>query len=261
MQNLENVDFTAKKGELNFYRKYCEQAAESMKNSEETAPSATKVMKKGFPILDRNLKSLLEEIQEKATTACRESKGTDTEEIACAVSQEVQKWEIGSQEEMTWNVENLIFALESSIPRVPANQRIFDRIQQIRDERDIIKQYSMVCTILPMIPHLSMDEKIESLEAKVDAIYEGIRELVICTKPGISEEIVITTGFQFAGSGAQHVVTIPLQDISYFELKEDLGKIRGKTIDKLSKLPDRLAKKVKGYLLLNDKEDVLEQLS
>jgi len=261
IQTLENMDLEAKKGELNFYRKYCEQAAELMRNTEEAAPFATATMRKGLSILDRKLKSLLEEIQEKAKTACRESQGTDTEVIACAVKEEVQKWEIRSQEEMTWYVENLIFTLESTIPKIPKNQHVFDRICQIREERDVIKQYSIVCTIIPMIPHLSMDERIGSLEAKVDAIYEGIRELVICTKPGISEEIVITTGFQFAGSGAQHVVTIPLQDISYFELKEDLGKIRGKTIDKLSKLPDRLAKKVKGYLLLNDREDVLEQLS
>ena len=94
VQNLENLDLEAKKGELNFYRKYCDHAAELMRDTEETAPFATIAMRKGLPILDRNLKELLEEIQKKAKNACRESKGTDTEEIACAINREVQKWEI-----------------------------------------------------------------------------------------------------------------------------------------------------------------------
>ena len=76
VQNLENLDLEAKKGELNFYRKYCDRAAELMRDTEETAPFATIAMRKGLPILDRNLKELLEEIQEKAKIACKESKGT-----------------------------------------------------------------------------------------------------------------------------------------------------------------------------------------
>ncbi len=64
------------KGELNFYRKYCDHAAELMKDADEKAPFATEVLRKGLPILDRNLKELLEEIQEKAKTACQVSQGT-----------------------------------------------------------------------------------------------------------------------------------------------------------------------------------------
>ena len=38
--------------------------AELMRDTEETAPFAARTMRKGLPILDRNLKELLEEIQE-----------------------------------------------------------------------------------------------------------------------------------------------------------------------------------------------------
>ena len=41
VQNLENLDLEAIKGELNFYRKYCDHAAELMKDTEEKAPFAT----------------------------------------------------------------------------------------------------------------------------------------------------------------------------------------------------------------------------
>ena len=86
------------KSEIDCYRKYFDRVEELMRDVEESAPFATKTVIKGLPIFDRKLNSLLEEIREKAKTACQVSQGTPTQEIACAVSREVQKWEIGSQE-------------------------------------------------------------------------------------------------------------------------------------------------------------------
>jgi antitoxin component HigA of HigAB toxin-antitoxin module len=109
VQNLRVLDFETKKSELNFYRKYCDYAAELLKDTSEKSPFATEVLRKGLPIFDRNLKDLLKEIQEKANIICKLSIGTDKQEIACAFNREVQKWEISNQEEMTWNIENLIY--------------------------------------------------------------------------------------------------------------------------------------------------------
>ena len=142
VQNLENLDLQVMKGELNFYRKYCDHAAELMKDTDENAPFATKVLRKGLPILDKNIRELLKEIQEKAKIVCKEMKGSATEEIACAVSKEVQGWVISSQEEMSWQVENLIFILESCVPKILENQVIFDKVKQIRGEK--IYQDSML---------------------------------------------------------------------------------------------------------------------
>ena len=240
IQNLENMDLETKKRKLDSYRKHCEKAAELMKKTEEKAPFATATMRKGLPILDRKLKSLLEEIQEKAKTACRESRGTDTEEIACTVSREVQKWEIGSQEEMTWNVENLIFALESSIPRVPANQHIFDRIQQIREQKDIPKQYGMVSTLIPLIPNLCMEQKIDSMEKKLDDIIVHFSES--------HTDLTISLGADFYGNGMKVTKTIPLHKFSDNEKGEIEGKIQGNEGIKLSSLPATLVKKIKDHL-------------
>ncbi len=236
IQKLESMDLESKKSELNFYRKYCESAEELMRDTEEKTPFAVATMRKGLPILDRKLKSLLEEIQEKAKTACQESKGTETEEIACAVSREVQKWEMGTEEEMVQKIENLIFILKSKIANSPENKFIFDKIEEIRHERNITKQYETVALIIGAIPSQVSSEK-----------------------PKIREELVITTGVQIAGTGAQHVVTIPLQDISYSELLDDLGKIKGKGGIKFSDIPGKLAEKLKGCLGKNEKDHILEE--
>ena len=152
VQNLENLDFEAKKSELNFYRKYCDHAAELMKDTNEKAPFATKVLRKGLPILNRNLKELLEEIQEKAKIACQISKGTNTEEIACAVNREVQKWEIDNPREMAQKVENLASVLNAKIPNFPENELIFKKIEQMKAERNIGKQYEQLIFIITSIP-------------------------------------------------------------------------------------------------------------
>jgi hypothetical protein len=84
---------------------------------------------------------------------------------------------------------------------------------------------------------------------------------MISLSPGIKQEIEISSGIEIAGTGAKVITTIPLQEISYSELKEDLQIIKGEHISKLSELPKRLANKIKGYLLLNEKEDIVEQLT
>jgi hypothetical protein len=258
--NVGDLDLPRIKGELNFYRKYCDRAAELMKDTDEMAPFATKVLRKGLPLLDRNLKRLIEEIQQKAKIACKESIGTSTEEIAYAVSREVQNWEIGEYEEMAFNVENLIFTLESNFLRVPENQYIFNRIQLIREQKDVAKQFGIISTIIPLIPKLYIEQKMEEIKTGILEINKKINCLIISLEPGIKEEVEISVGTEFLGTGAKHIVTIPLQEISYSELKKDLEKITGTKINNISKLPGRLANKVKGYLLLHDKEDVLKKL-
>ena len=230
VQKLENLDLETKKGELNFYRKYCDHAAELMKNTDEKAPFATEVLRKGMPILDRRLKEILEEIQEKAKTACQISKRTATQEIACAVNKEIQKWEIGSQEEMNWYVEHLIFTLEASIPKEIENKAIFDKIKQIREEKILVKQYAILCSIIPMIPNLHVKHAISGLEKEVHQIKETVENLTISLKPGLKQEIEISSGIEIWGTGAKLITTIPLQEISYPEIMKDLECIKEKNI-------------------------------
>jgi FOG: HEAT repeat len=261
VQTMENLDLSRMKDELNFYRKYCDHAAELIVDTEKTAPFATIAMRKGLLILDRNLKELLEEIQEKARRACRDSIGTDTEEIARDINREVQKWEIGSQEDMTWYVENLIFTLESTVPKAQENQLIFDKIKQIRKEKVLVRQYAILCSIIPMIPTIHVKQAIAGLENEVHQINEKVDTLTISFKPSIKQEIEISLGFDISGNGAKVITTIPLQEISYEDLKEDLQLIKGKHINKLYELPKRLANKIKDYLSLKDRVDIIKQLT
>ena len=183
VQSLENKSLESKKDELSLYMEYCEQAADLMSETEQTSPYATEVLRKGLPILDRKLKSLLEEIQEKAKTACRESQGTDTAEIACAVSREVQKWEISSQEEMTQKVEDVAYMLKAKVANLPENEYVLNKIEAMRHERDLTKQYEALLFVIGQIPTVKVvpeDVVIENINKvgqdlgiKLDDISQG----------------------------------------------------------------------------------------
>jgi len=271
VQSMGTIDLPRMKSEINFYRKYCEHAAEIMKCTDEKAPFATEVLRKGLPILDRNLKELIEEIKEKAEAACQLSQGTANKEIACTVNKEIQKWEIGSLEEMSWYVNNLVTVLKSKIPHNTENKEILDMIEYMKFEKDLTNQYRTLSTVIGLIPTVNVVEVepvvgniskgFQELGTKVDGLSQEMNEIRISLSPGITQEIEISSGIEIAGTGAALITTIPLQEISYAEIKEDLKRIKGENISKLSELPKRLANKIKGYLLLKDREDIVEQLT
>jgi hypothetical protein len=70
-------------------------------------------------------------------------------------------------------------------------------------------------------------------------------------KPRIKEEIQVTVGISGFGSGVQRVITIPIQEISYSELQDDLQKCSDKMMD-IAKLPARLKDKIMKYLRNNE---------
>lgn len=178
LQNIEIIDLEAKKKKLSLCRKYCEQAAELMNETEITAPFATATIKKGFPILNRKLEGLLEEIQEKAKTACQESQGTDTEEIACAVNREVQKWEIGSQEYLVPQIESLVFMFKSYIPNIKENSLILNRVDQILHEQDIVKQYTLLNNLIPQIIDIQVSKRTDLVLSEFKELRDSVDKLV-----------------------------------------------------------------------------------
>lgn len=272
VQSLENLDLEAKKDVFDFYRKHCDLAEECIRDLEETVPFATAAMRKGLPILDNNVKKLLEEVQNKAKITCKESKGTPTQEIACAVNREVQKWkignqeeiayfvcegvqrwEIGRQEEMSLHVANIILVLKSKIPHVPENKGILGMIESINYEKDLSRVLCYLSILIGLIPTVNVvpvaavKEEFEDLKTSVNKISEQLEELSVSLDPKSKAEIVISKGVQFGGTGAQVVTTIPFEKISYPELLEDLEYIKGKAT-KVSELPSRLVNKIKSYL-------------
>lgn len=100
--------------------------------------------------------SKLEEIQEKAKAVCEKSKGTVAEEIAYSVCREIQKWEIGNHEEMTKKVEDVTYILKTKVADLPENEYILNKIEAMRHERDLTKQYETFHYVIGLIPTMKV---------------------------------------------------------------------------------------------------------
>ena len=168
VQNLGNLDLFGMKCELSFYRTYCDHAAELMKDADEKAPYVTEVLRKGLPLLDRNLKDLLEEIQRKAEIACKESKKTATEEIACTVNREVQNWKISNPEKMAQNIDDLAYTFKNLVSDIPQNACILDEIDRMRLEKDLAEQLQILSYIIGQLT------KIDKISIKVEGNEDNV---------------------------------------------------------------------------------------
>ena len=203
------------------------------------------------------LGKLVIDVKEKTEIACREAKGTATEKVVCEINKEIQDLKIGDQKYMKMQVKDLYINLKSSVPNKEEYSLVHQEIDNILVEDDLVNQYSSLNMLIPKIIEIKVVEttevlsgEIKGLKDSVNKLTESIKEMKISLKPGIKEEIQVTVGLSGFGSGAQKVITIPIQEISYPELQDDLQKYSDKMMD-IAKLPAKLKDKIMKYLRNN----------
>ena len=152
IQNFENMDLETKKVNLKSYRKYCDLAANLLDGTQKSAPVATAVLKKSLPMIDEKINAIIVEIQKTAESVCKESKGKNTEIVACYINQEVKKLTKSDQEKIAHQIDNLVFILKSKIPNIPANKSIYDKIENFYKETDLLKHYELFNILVSLIP-------------------------------------------------------------------------------------------------------------
>ncbi|WP_394701127.1 HEAT repeat domain-containing protein [uncultured Methanolobus sp.] len=235
----------------------CGHVDQLMDENREKTPAIHDLYDKFRPSFRRTIKELIDEVKQKAEEACKEAKGTDAEFITCSINNQLQKWEVGSQEQMEKNLDNVIFSLKTKVPNISKNKSIIDKIDAIKSESKVENQMVVLSTLIGLLPSLSLHEDICKIKEKTEKILDNIDQLIasiekieISFKPGIKEEIQVTVGLSGLGNGAQHVITIPLQEISYAELREDL-KIYSSGILNITKLPVKLKDNIIDYIRKN----------
>ncbi|HEY9206207.1 MAG TPA: hypothetical protein VIO58_09815 [Candidatus Methanoperedens sp.] len=246
-QKAQQINLADIKFDLNESRRYCEQASDLLETTKERAPLATEIIKKGLPIIDEKIKQLLNDINKRANILCDISKGTEAERYANPICQQVKELvKIRSKIELEKCMEGIIYNLKFLGEKLSETDKsfIYGKIENLRKEEYLEDKLGQINEIIVfIIPHIDISKKLD--------------EILISLKPGIREELTITVGAEFLGTGVQHVITVPLQEISYPDLKKDLAKINGRGILKLSFLPAKLAEKVKDYLIRNKKDELL----
>lgn len=257
-QKAQDKSLEERQNILNACRGYCERAANLLEAVEEKAPLATKVIKKMLPIIDGKINSTITEVRERAEVLYKNTLNTPFEKLGKEINHIGQDFltirdPIGLEKSQT----NLQTALANICAKLPETERgeACELLKKVDAELYIGDKLPLISIILSKISsQMSATKNTEILEKKID-------EIMVSLKPGIREEIVITVGAEFAGTGAKHEIHIPLQEITYPEIKNDLEKIKGKTIFKLASLPAKLADKVRAYILRTKKDELLKYLT
>jgi HEAT repeat protein len=258
VQDLRETDFGILKRDLNAYRRYCDRAADLLDTTAEKAPGATKLIRKGLPIIGQRIEELLDGIDKETTILCDAARGTEAEEFVNPTCKEVRELiKIRNPIELDKRINGLIPNLRFMVEKLPERERDigYDKIEILDKEEYLEDKLSLINEIIVfVIPQISMSKDLERLGNKLD-------DITIYLEPGIREELSVTIGAKAFGTGIEHKITIPLQKIKYSNLQKDLESIKGKSMTKLAMLPPKLAEKVKGYLIRNKKDDILKHLS
>ena len=226
-QKLRDLDEI--QADLNAYRRYCNRAEELLDETEDKAPGAAKLMRRGLPIIDKRIKEIIAEIQEKTTVLCKETKDSPLEDIGKEVNKIGQNLlRVRDPIGLEKSVNILEIALSDICNRMVGIEK-GDACELLEREKN--EQY-----IEDKLPLMSL------ILSKVSSQISNKQ------KSGIREELVISVGGTVFGTGAQHVITIPLQEIAYDDLKDDLKKIGSKDVFDLATLPPKLAEKVNQYI-------------
>ena len=226
-QKLRGLDEI--KTDLNAYRRYCNRAEELLDETEDKAPGAAKLVRRGLPIIDERIKEIIAEIQEKTKALCIETIDSPLEDIGKEVNKIGQNLlRVRDPIGLEKSVNNLEIALSDICNRMVGIEKgeACELLEREKSEHYIEDKLPLMSLILSKVSSQITNKQ----------------------KSGSREELVISVGGTVFGTGVQHVITIPLQEIAYDDLKNDLKKIGSKDVFDLATLPPKLAKKVNQYI-------------
>jgi len=262
VENLENALQEAQKSreldkiqsDLYTYMQYCNRAEELLKITEEKAPNATKLFRKGLPIVKKTIEELLEEIGKDTKILCEAAEGSEAEKYTaptCKIVNELIK--IRNPDELSKCISRLRPNLKFLAENLPEKDGdfIFTKVENIETEEYLEDKLALVNEIIVFVtPYIKMTNILQNIWDKLD-------EITVFFDPAIQETITITVGPEILGTGIKRVITIPVKEIAYSDIRKDLERISKESL--LNVIPKKLINKIKEYIVRN-KDELFDDL-
>lgn len=158
VENLRNAlkeaqkarDLNETKADLNAIRRYCDHACELLDTTEEKAPGASRVIRKGLPIIDGTIKEILGELKSKSREVCIQTKDKLQNKLAVEIYSEINKLDADNPVKFDYHIELLIESLKMKIPNVKGNEHIIENIEALRILSDSDYK-SLISKLIPII--------------------------------------------------------------------------------------------------------------
>ncbi len=142
------------KSELDDYRRHCEHAVSLLNITEQKAPGATKLIKKGLPIIDERIKGIIAEIQEKSKALCKQMEDTPLEELGKKVNNAGQDLlKIRDPIALEKSIENMQVILSAICSKIPEEEKgeACELLKKAKDEQYVEDKMNLHNLILGKI--------------------------------------------------------------------------------------------------------------
>ena len=276
VQKIKNLDFETKKSELNFYRKYCDRAAELMRSTEKSSPFATIAMRKGLPILDRNIKDTLEEVQKKTETIREQTRGTQFEKLGNELNQNSQFLsQIRDKAGLEKQVNIMQNIMQNICSEFPEDQKgeACELLKMMYAEPLFEDKLPFINNILSKISYqLDIITYLKSMKADLNIIKESVNNLEISLevfKIKLDNSNLISNLYAMKNEleklnkiESQNALSIEKLDCTLAEKLDDLNKVIPERLDEMKLLIREFSEnndKPEFYLEFSKKLDELKQ--
>jgi len=183
VQDASKMDFVMMKSDLKAYKRYCDRAADLLHTTEEKAPTATKLIKMGLPIIGQKIDELLAEIDKKTKILCDAASGTKAENYVYPTCKEVRELiKIRNPVELEKRVEALIPNLIFMGEGLPEDERIFvhHKVENISSAEYLEDKLGLINEIIVfVIPHIRLSEKIDELLGHIKKIESSCNQIIL----------------------------------------------------------------------------------
>jgi len=155
VKKMREMGLEAMRCDLNTYRQYCERASELLETTGEKAPAATRLIKKGFPIIDERIKEIIAEIQEKASGLCRQMKDTPFQALGKEVNQIGKTFlQIKDPIGLEKSVQNMMIALSQICAELPERERgnACDLLKKAKEEPYVEDKLDLINMVISKLP-------------------------------------------------------------------------------------------------------------
>lgn len=137
---------------LNAYRRYCERVSKLLEATENEAPDATNLIRRGLPVI----KETIAEIQEKSKALCKQTQGTSYEDLGKEVNRVSQTFSrIRDPIGLEKGVNNLHKVLSAICEKIPEDVRgdSCRLLEDAKSEQHLDDKINLINMFLSKIPH------------------------------------------------------------------------------------------------------------
>ena len=206
-QKLQELDDI--KADLNGYRRYCDRACELLDSTEDRAPGATLLVRRGLPVIDERIQRTIEEIQEKSKALCKKTRNAESplEPLGIEINQYAGELSTKDYLKSERAVPGITRVLGNYCRHIPEEKRGYacELIEEIKDEGELSDKLNKIELVLTYLePQIEIEMKSSTHQFSAKQLKPTIGIITALPKEFTAMKILLenTDSFKVPGPGA-----------------------------------------------------------